>query len=413
MRNILLVGWREVWQQIRSRGFALTTILTPALVTGIWMLSGVLGSGVKDSGTLDELAKAERPALSVGYVDRGGFVRSMPPGIPENMFLVLPDEKDANLALQEKRIEAYYVLPPDYPGNSDVRRVSARLPLMFEDRRFLEWMLVWNLLPGRSVEDVVRLREPFGPQGLEFVPLNPQSLPGDSQRGPGFAPFIVAMVIVMPLFMAGGYLLQGLAQEKENRIIEILLVSLRPWQLLAGKLLGLGTLMIIQLGAWILISSLAAKVAGHDLQNILQTIDLTEGEQTLVIVYAVGGFLLNATLMAGLGAIAPNIESTRMWAFVITLPMMLPMFLGSSINIAPNGPLAIFLSILPFSSPVGMIMRLMATTVPAWEVTLSLVLLVVTSGLMLILMSRLFRASTLLSGQPISIRRFWEALRAG
>jgi ABC-2 type transport system permease protein len=220
-------------------------------------------------------------------------------------------------------------------------------------------------------------------------------------------------MIMMPLFVGGGYLLQGLAQEKENRVLEMLLVSLRPSQLLAGKLLGLGALTIVQFASWLVLGGLTMKIAGEDPLSFLQAIDLSGSEPILVAAFAGGGFLLYATLMGGLGAVAPNVEATRMWSFVVSSPMLVPIFLSAPISMSPNGALAVLLSILPFSSPIGMLMRLMATAVAPWEIAFSLALLIVTAILMVLVMSRIFRASTLLSGQPLSLRRFWDALQVG
>jgi ABC-2 type transport system permease protein len=131
----------------------------------------------------------------------------------------------------------------------------------------------------------------------------------------------------------------------------------------------------------------------------------------LVFPYALGGFLLYAALMAGIGALAQDVESSRAWIFIITLPMTLPIYLWMGITSSPHGPLATILSMIPFSSPMTMLMRMTSTVVPGWQIGLSLALLLLTGVGMIWLMGRLFRVQTLLSGESISLQRVWSALR--
>jgi ABC-2 type transport system permease protein len=224
-------------------------------------------------------------------------------------------------------------------------------------------------------------------------------------------PFVVAMAVMVPLFTSGGLLFQSLAQEKSNRVMEILLVSLRPRQLLTGKLLGLGALTLVQYVSWVVIGGLVLLVAGGDASQFLPSLSLSLGELGLVFPYALGGFLLYAALMAGIGALAQDVESSRAWIFIITLPMTLPIYLWMGITSSPHGPLATVLSMVPFSSPITMLMRMTSTVVPGWQIGLSLALLLLTGVGMIWLMGRLFRVQTLLSGESISLQRVWSALR--
>jgi ABC-2 type transport system permease protein len=132
----------------------------------------------------------------------------------------------------------------------------------------------------------------------------------------------------------------------------------------------------------------------------------------LVLVYALGGSLLYSGLMAGLGALAPNLESSRAWVFIVSLPMLIPLYLWTGIVAAPNGTLAVALSLIPLSAPVGMMLRLGNAVIPLWQVELSVLLLYLTGLGTVRLMGRLFRVQTLLSGEPLSARRMWAVLRS-
>jgi ABC-2 type transport system permease protein len=223
-------------------------------------------------------------------------------------------------------------------------------------------------------------------------------------------PMLVTIAVMIPLFTSGSYLFQSLAQEKSNRVMEVLLVSLRPWNLLAGKLLGLGALALVQYASWAAIGVLALALTGQGAGQLLSGVNLSTAEAVWIVPYALGGFLLYAGLMAGIGALAPDVEGSRAWIFVISLPMMVPIYFASLIVSAPNGPVAVVLSLFPFSAPVAMLMRLTSTGVPTWQLGASLVLLLLGGFLTVWLMARLFRVQTLLSGESLSLSRMWAAL---
>jgi ABC-2 type transport system permease protein len=224
-------------------------------------------------------------------------------------------------------------------------------------------------------------------------------------------PFIVSIAVMIPLFTGGGYLFQSLSEEKESRVMEILLLSVKPRQILTGKLLGLGVLVIVQYAAWVVIYGLALAVTGQQVSGFLAGIQFSVQELLLIVPYAMGGFALYAALMAGIGALAPDMEGSRMWTFILTLPMMIPIYLWMPIATNPQGALAVVLSIIPYSAPVAMLMRMTSTTVPGWQLAASLGLLAAAGVFTLWLMSRLFRAKELLSGEALSLRRFWSAVR--
>jgi ABC-2 type transport system permease protein len=256
---------------------------------------------------------------------------------------------------------------------------------------------------------VNRLRRPFYEAGPEFV--NVSSDGQTASQGNRMLPFLVTIAIMVPLFSGGGYLFQSLTQEKSSRVMEILLVSVRPRQLLTGKLLGLSVLTLVQYGIWVTAGLIALLITGQDVERLLAGLNLSAAELVLIVPFALGGFLLYAALMAGAGALARDVEDGRVWLFVISLPMMMPIYLWAMIAGEPNGWLAVGLSLFPFSAPVAMLMRLTSAPVPAWQISLSLGLLLATALGVVRLMARLFHARTLLSGESLSVRRFWATLR--
>jgi len=216
----------------------------------------------------------------------------------------------------------------------------------------------------------------------------------------------------VPLLTGGSLLLRSLSQEKESRIMEVLLVSIRPRQLLMGKLLGMGALIVVQYLGWVLALALVDLVPGINLQPMLAGLNLDGPQLLLLLCYAAGGFVLYAALMAGLGAITPDIHSSQNWVFVITLPMMIPMYFWLPLVESPQSALSVALSLIPWSAPISMVLRLTVAQVPLWQIVLSMAILIVTAILTIRLMARLFRAQVLLSGEPLNAARLLQALRA-
>lgn len=410
MSKVWLIARREFLQRVRSRGFILSVVATPLTLIVISFFSGVL--------TMQPGGEADAPAMTapapVVYVDQADFVRRVPDELADRV-VAYADADAAAAALAAGTLDAYYLIPPDYRTSGEVHRVSRQISLAETEQNVIDALLSANILPHADVAAVRRLRNPFG-GGLAFVNVTTSSDDTADVDDFSMLPFIVTMAIMLPLFTSGGYLLQGLTQEKSSRVMEVLLLSARPRQLLLGKLFGLAALTLVQYLVWALLGGLIfvpfAAQSGGGYAEIQRSVQFDPVELALVIPYALGGYLIYAALMAGIGALSPDLENSRGWVFVISLPVMIPIYLWSFIVNLPNSALAVTLSLFPFSTPVAMLMRMTATRVPPWQIGLSLALLFVTALGTVWLMARLFHAQTLLSGEAFSPRRAWRALRS-
>jgi ABC-2 type transport system permease protein len=400
----MLVAWREFRERIRSRGFLLSSLGMPIFLIVIWLFTGSMNvaSPVPD---VPEIPFSQMPVVRYGYVDRFGILQ----GVDTGPSLIAYDDDDgAADALRRGEIDAYYLIPVDYAESGTVRRVSLGLPSTQPDAGTLVILLREGLVADYAPEVAKRLLAPLGDQGLQVVTLNERAV---NDQDPGMLPFVVTAAIMVPLFTGGGLLLRSLAQEKESRVMEILLVSLRPNQLLAGKVIGMAALVIVQYLAWVLILGLLLPLTGATLGEALRGLNLTTGESVVMLLYGLNGFFLYAAIMAGLGAVAPDVHSSQNWVFIITLPMMIPFYLWMALISAPHGVLAVALSLFPFSAPMAMILRMTSTVVPVWQLALGLVLMMITTLYVTRTMARLFRTQVLLSGEPLSLSRFAQVLR--
>lgn len=405
MRAAYLLAAREIRKTARSRGFLLTTIALPLILIIIGLVTEGFGGGPLED--LELPTGGVQVIQTLAFVDRADLIRATPEELSSAQVKEYESLQVARAAAQKGEITAFYLIHSDYRETGRVTRFSKDLEANAPDTEWLEWLLLSNLLPDMDREERMRARYPFNAQSLRSVTLSETGIQGATSDS--MVPYFVGLVIMMPLFTSGGYLFQSLQQEKSSRMLEILLASIRPWQLLTGKVLGYGALILLQYLAWGAIAG-ASAVAGSQVMGLLASVDLAASELAWILPYALGGFLLYAGIMSGIGALAEDMESSRVWVFLVTLPMLLPFYLGSTIAQAPSGPLAVVLSLIPFSAPVAMMLRLTSTTVPVWEILVSIGLLFLTGAGAVAIMARIFRAQVLLSGGGISLGRFWRAV---
>jgi ABC-2 type transport system permease protein len=180
-------------------------------------------------------------------------------------------------------------------------------------------------------------------------------------------------------------------------------------EMLVGKICALGIAGLLQTVVWSGSGLLMLRLAGSTL-NLPAEFQLPVSVLAWGVVFFVLGYALYGSLMAGLGALVPNLREASQATTVILIPVMIPLFFISVLIDEPNGVLSVILSLFPFSAPVAMMTRLSAATVPWWQPALAAVLLVGTCYLVIRAVAGMFRAQNLLSGQTFKLRMFFDAL---
>jgi len=190
----------------------------------------------------------------------------------------------------------------------------------------------------------------------------------------------------------------------------MLLVSVSPRALMLGKVIGLGAVSLMQMVIWVAVGGLALE---GGLTTYLGALDvsLPAGLGAYLIVYVALGYLSYAASLAAIGALAPNLREGAQFQFLVLLPLLLPLFLYYPLTEEPNGVLAVVLSLVPFSAPMAMALRLTMTAVPGWQVAVSIAGMAATSYVLVVLAARFFRADTLLSGAAITWSRLASEIR--
>ncbi len=211
-------------------------------------------------------------------------------------------------------------------------------------------------------------------------------------------PYLFSILLMTSIFMSASYLLRGIADEKENRVIEVILSSVSPEELLKGKLIGLAGVGLTQVGLWLLIAGVPGALMFARVSHVSFS---TLG---LVVLFFALGFGFFATLMAGIGALGTSYRETQQLSAFISMLAIPPLLLLTVLVEFPNGTLARVLSFIPFTAPTTMVLRMTSADVPTVDIVASALIILAAIWLTLKLSARLFRFGLLIYGKRPSFR---------
>ena len=406
MKKTLIVLRHEFLSLVGKASFWIAMFVVP-LIVGVVVLVIALTSGVATAATVAAQASEVR---AVAVVDAAGLLRNQPQVLathPE--FQLAGDEDAARALLDAKKVNSYYLIAPDFMETGRVRYVAAQFsPINTDDKTdVFESMLRLALLNGDNAQ-LARFEKPI--EVLASTRLAPAD-PAQSTAGFSPVPLILAMLFMTSLMGSSSALMQSVTTEKENRVMEVLMSSVTPLQLLTGKLLGLGIVGLAQMLLG-LIPVLSALPLLRGIPQIAPYLGAITPEAIgWSVVYFVLGYFIYAALMAGLGALMPAAKEASSYTFFLILPLLIPVYLNAAIVARPDGPLAVALSLIPFCTPVAMPMRMLSGTVPWWQPALAAVLMAGAAVLLVRTVAKVFRAQALLSGGKPSLREMARALR--
>jgi ABC-2 type transport system permease protein len=410
MKQVLLVAGQELLVNIRRPGYIIMTLLVPALGLVALLIGSAFGGQV--GGFFESQFMPSQKAI--GYVDQSDLLNAVLPQY-DKQFIAYADEASARAALIEGEISSYFVLPLDYlqSGNVVVYGTGGGFSTFAAaDSGEIEDYLIAHLLAGK-VDPTIEQRV-LHPVNIQAVTLNEKGQVNTespfSWVGDFVVPYVFAILFVITLFTTSGFLLQGVSEEKEGRVIEILLSSINSTQLLAGKILGLGAVGLIQVIVWFGAGAalLTTAVALFSLTGI---VNFGLSTAILGLIYYLLGYLLFATLMAVAGSMGTTQRESQQIAGIFSFAAAIPWMAIGVIFSNPNAPLAVLLSYIPLTAPVMMLIRLGFGQVPAGEIVISLALLVAGIALSLWAGAKVFRVGLLMYGKRPGLKDLARAFR--
>ena len=416
-------AWKQVWvvlrreyvERVKTKGFIFSTIAIPVMMLGFIGLSAFMAVRAEQSdrrmaivdftGRVDE--EVARRIEAVGYDVE---IVDAAVGLEEMDRRVLEDELEAYVVLDELTLRegAFAYRSTNSPG-----RIRGEL---------LERIVVQTVLESRLAltESAAGVRELLDGGHLGFERL------GDDQRSEveevsGMATGIAGVIVLyMAMLLYGAFVLRSVLDEKRNRVVEVVISSVTPGRLMLGKILGVGSMGMTQLGIWAacaaLIGLLGIPVLANNLPPEADLGQLAEalpgvGMLGLFLVYFILGFFLYSSLFAAVGAMCNTEEEAQQAQFpvmmLLILPFMLQMF-------SLNGDVfawADWAALFPFFSPIMMFPRAAAASVPGWMVGLSLFFMVIAVGATAWVAGRIYRVGILMQGKRPSLRELVRWVR--
>lgn len=409
MRKVWIIARHEYLVNLRRPGFLIMTAIVP-LLGAVVLLIGAFFAG--EASAFFERHFVTTPT-DIGIVDHSGAFTPILPAYRDR-FRAYPTEEAARQALQTDEITTLLVIPEDYLESGRVlvfSKAGSFSAAVLEDSKSIRAFFVDHLLRGK-VEDALRerLSDPIEPV---LMSLEGEAEPQGSPLSFAFnimVPYALGILLIMTIFISSGYLLRGVAEEKTSRVIEIILSSATAWELLTGKVVGLGALGLTQVIVWIL-SAFALSGGAAGLLGVVIPL-LTRPEVFILgIVYYLLGFLVYAVLMGAVGSLGTTMQESQQLAGLFSLAAFLPMMLSGFMFSNPNMTLARALSWFPLTAPTMMLLRLPMVEVPLIDIVGSIGMLSLTIPAVLWAGAKVFRMGLLMYGKRPGVRQVWRALR--
>ena len=405
MKKSLIVMWTEIINTVLRPSFIIFTFGLP--IIGFVLLQVFSGMGDTGVETFTNLVAPTTSIEAQGYVDLGETIQLLPSDLPEGALVGFPNEESAQQALARGEIKSYYLIPADVVDTGELTLVNPDFsPLSGGEN---QWMMEWTLMVNMTGGDEELAAQIQYPMILSTVSISPEDTPDNDNPLTYFLPYGVTMFFYMIIFSSASTMLASIGKEKQNSIIEILLLSTTPIQLLAGKIIGRGLVGLLQTAIYTGVGFTLMQMSGgmfEVMQDFTVPVDLI----LWGLIFFLLGYSLYASLMAGAGALAPNTREASQVTFILLIPLILPLFFVGALISDPNSTLSLILSFFPFSAPVAMMTRIATGTVPFWQSALAVVVIGLTAYVIVIMVARLFRAQTLLSGQEFNPALFFKAL---
>lgn len=412
MPNFLIIARREYLQQVKAKSFIIMTLLFPLLMFGalvlphLLMMRGagetrhfvIMASNAGVGNTLrDELTKASQ--------EPGGemsLAKDVPDARPRlNLVVdVSTDTSDVHRAVltesvKRKELDGFIVATNDaltarkivfYTGNISSIATQEMVKKAIGDG------VSDSFLTGKGLTqpEIERARKP--------VELDVQSSVGSNPLVVFFTVMILVVIVFIAVVFHSINVMRAVLEEKTSRVMEVMLATARPIDLMAGKLLGVGAVGLTQMGTWavagILLGSYGIAGAGVDVKGILSAkLMLFFGLFFLL------GFTLYSALCAALGAMVNSEQEAQQLQLTVMLPLVLSALMMQSILQSPNSATAVWASLFPLTAPLDMFLRIAIQSPPLWQVLLSIGLMVATAGALLFLCARIYRVGILMYGK--------------
>ena len=409
IRKIFLVIKYEIVTILKKRSFWILTFIFPAFILLLSLGTQIIGGNAIEEAEEQASSIEHQSGIAggIGYVDEAGVIKNIPAWIPDEFFELYTDTDTAKSALVDGTIRQYYLVPSNFIETGQFYLIDRDFQPMRSstNAEIFEEVILNNLI--EQSEHGLILYNPT--PNIQYHQILPSTKPDEENPLTYIVPLATLFIFFFTITTSSGFMLTSVTREKENRIVEILLVSLNPRELMLGKVIGLGCVALFQMSIW-MGGAIFSLNRSSEIIEIASTFTLPPGFVFWGFLFFLFGYFLYSSLLGAIGALAPNAREGSQFTFIIILPLLIPIWFNVAFVQYPDGPLAKFLSIFPLTS-ISMMTRLTATKVPLWQILLSLGGLVLTTYIFVLTAARFFQAETLLSTDSINLKRIMNVLK--
>lgn len=439
MKNIILIAKREFLTQVKKKSFIILTLLAPLMIIGFGALIALM-------------FKANETSSTINVIDKSGlFVNNLK--ADDNLKYIYVDENSEQqlitLLKETKDADGLLIIPK--LENNDFDKLEKETKLLVNKKIGFEtknWI-------SNDLEEIIR-SEKIKSLGLEESQiknidkgfnLNAQNVIDHKQEDSDMIfgvkyglSMILMYVIFMFIIIYGVRVMRSVLEEKNNRVVEIIISSVKPFDLMMGKILGVTMVALTQFIVWIAMSVGLALFFNAGMMVMNKNLPIGGNEETaaiaekmdfqqmageishtllsmnvpliifVFIIFFLLGYIFYSAMYAAIGSAVDNETETQQFTLFAILPLMIGMYGSITIMNNPEGPLAFWLSIIPFTSPVAMIARI-PFGVPGWQIALSIILLLLTTLFMVFIASKIYKVGILMYGNKATLKELWKWIR--
>jgi ABC-2 type transport system permease protein len=366
-----------------------------------------------ESPSIQELIIQEVSSpLPIGVVDLGKVIKDYPDWLTQGRFVPVISEEEARSKTTSGQLQGFYVIEPDYLKSGNMRFIKPQISMLTEllQQNILQDLINYNLL-GANQDRFLRYMNPAS-FTFEYLDLETADTRDQSDGATYWVPYAVTMFFYMFVVVSSSMMFSVVTKDKENKTIEILLSSAKPLDLFIGKMLAYGSLSLLQIALW-LGTFVFLLNQNSSILSFLGNFTIPKSVFLAGVPFFICGFLLYGSMIAGIGAMAPNLREGNQFTSILLFPLIFSVMAMSQLIMEPFSVFTTFMTIFPFTSPVVMLTRLAVGPVPPWQLIASIALLIGTIIFVIRGVANLFSSQYLLSGQKMKIGLFFRTVFIG
>ena len=418
MKNIILIAKREFFTQVKKKSFVILTLLTPLLII-------VFG------GVVSLMFQANETQMQISVIDKNGLFKDRLKSDQNIRYVFSSEETEKSLikALETtEEINSVMIIPKkDIHELENSIEVLTNKNLSNEARKNIAGNIS-EIIKAEKINalgiSTAQIEDLNKGVNLHVVNILEKEKKQDSFLvgvKSGLSIFLMYCVFTF-IMMYGIRVMRSVLEEKNNRVVEILISSVKPFELMMGKILGVTGVALVQFGVWVVMifasvmtlgSSNVGMVSGvAEVQMVLSALSQINYGLILFVfvIYFLLGYLFYSAMYAAIGSAVDNETETQQFTLFAILPMMLGFYGSITIMNNPDGPMSFWLSMIPFTSPIAMLARI-PFDVPVWELVLSIVILLVSTLGMVFIASKIYRVGILMYGNKVTLKELWKWMK--